>query len=296
MFNQHRIYRIFQLINFLKARPAKPIKSIMKYLDTSERTVYRYIDLLTELGFRVEKDGQYRLWIESDASALAVFTAQEADFLERLIHTSGKHSRLAESALRKIQQSSELNIGAENLFKAHLAQTVAIISKAMAEEKQLRIKDYTSAHSQTVSDRLVEPVAFTENYISLCAFEVRTKENKYFNIERMGSVEILTKRMKYQEAHKFHKPDIFGFMGKSLQKEIILKLNLRACLFLRENNPMSIPYIQQESPGVYVFHAQVQSFIAPAKFVLGMQQDVDVMGSEEFKRYLFKRLKNQLEE
>ncbi len=55
MFNQNRIYRLFQLINYLKSRPAKSIQSIINYLNTSERTVYRYVELLKDLGFSVEK-------------------------------------------------------------------------------------------------------------------------------------------------------------------------------------------------------------------------------------------------
>jgi len=286
MFNQKRIYRVFQLINYLKARPPKPIKAIMKFLGTSERTVYRYIDLLLELGFRIEKDSSNRLWIESKSTSFTVFTSQEAAYLEKLILTAGKQSKLAESALHKIQQSLEHHIGAETLYKAHLAEIVATISQAIAEEKQLIIKSYASAHSQSITDRLVEPVAFTDNYISLCAYEPKSKLNKYFNIERMGSVSLSNRKMKYQDQHAFHKPDVFGFQGKTLNKEISLQLNLRAMLFLRETYPMSIPFIEQEAPEIYLFTAKVQSFTAPAKFVLGMQNNVEAIGSPAFRRYM----------
>ena len=133
MFNQKRIYRVFQLINYLKARPAKPIKSIMKFLGTSERTVYRYIDLLIELGFRIEKDSSNRIWIESKSTSLTIFTPQEAAYLEKLIQTTGKQNKLAESTLHKIQQSSDHQIGAETLYNAHLSNIVATISQAIAE-------------------------------------------------------------------------------------------------------------------------------------------------------------------
>lgn len=286
MFNQKRIYRVFQLINYLKARPAKPIKSIMKFLGTSERTVYRYIDLLIELGFRIEKDSSNRLWIESKSTSLTIFTPQEAAYLEKLIQTAGKQNKLAESTLHKIQQSSDLHIGAETLYNAHLSNIVATISQAIAEEKQLIIKSYASAHSQSITNRIVEPVAFTDNYISLCAFEPKSKLNKYFNIERMGSVSLSNRKMKYHEQHAFHKPDVFGFQGKTLNKEISLRLNLRAMLFLRESYPMSIPFIEQETSETYLFSAKVQSFTAPAKFVLGMQKNVEVIGSLAFRRYM----------
>jgi len=63
MFNQNRIYRLFQLINYLKARPAKSVRSIEIFLDTSGRTVYRYLDLLKDLGFNIEKDSNNKIFI-----------------------------------------------------------------------------------------------------------------------------------------------------------------------------------------------------------------------------------------
>ena len=56
MFNQNRIFRVFELINFLKAKPSKGMKTLVSLLDISERSVYRYLDLLAELGIIVLKD------------------------------------------------------------------------------------------------------------------------------------------------------------------------------------------------------------------------------------------------
>ena len=63
MFNQNRIYRVFELINFLKARPSKGMKTLVSLLDISERSVYRYLDLLAELGIKVLKDDENRYFL-----------------------------------------------------------------------------------------------------------------------------------------------------------------------------------------------------------------------------------------
>ena len=135
MFNQNRIYRLFQLINFLKARPPKSIRSIETFLETSERTVYRYLDLLKDLGFEVVKDHKNKIYIACDTESNQIpFTPQEADYLKKLILSAGKSNQLAQSILKKVQQSRELEIGAHSLFKAHLAKIVEQISLA-AEKK-----------------------------------------------------------------------------------------------------------------------------------------------------------------
>ena len=141
MFNQNRIYRLFQLINYLKARPAKSVRSIEIFLDTSGRTVYRYLDLLKDLGFNIEKDSNNKIFIAFSSDIdLIPFTPQEADYLKKLILSTGKKNQLAQSVLQKVQQSSEIQLGADSLFKAHLSKIVEQISVAIIERKQLLIK------------------------------------------------------------------------------------------------------------------------------------------------------------
>jgi predicted DNA-binding transcriptional regulator YafY len=293
MFNQNRIYRLFQLINYLKARPAKSVRSIESFLDTSERTVYRYLDLLKDLGFNIEKDSNNKMFISvSSDTDLIPFTPQEADYLKKLILSSGKENQLAQSVLQKVQQSSEIQLGADSLFKAHLAKIVEQISVAIIEGKQLLIKGYSSANSQSISDRLVEPTCFTDNYDSVSAFEIKTQLNKYFNIERMVSVEVLETPMKHEAQHEFYKPDIFGFQGKSMNKEIELEMSMRAYLLLKEEFPMSAAFIKPvPETGKYYFKANVQSFQAPGRFVLGFLEEVQVLGSKEFIRFIQKVIK-----
>ncbi len=286
MFNQNRIYRLFQLINYLKAKPAKSVRSIETFLDTSERTVYRYLDLLKDLGFSIEKDNN-KIFIASSDIDHIPFTPQEADYLKKLILSVGKTNQLAQSVLQKVQQSSEIQLGADSLFKAHLAKIVEQISVAIIEGKQLLIKGYSSANSQSVSDRLVEPTCFTDNYDAVSAFEIKTKLNKYFNIERMASVAVLQTPMKYETQHEFYKPDIFGFQGKSMNKEIELEMTMRAYLLLKEEYPMSAAFIKPNpNTGKYYFKANVQSFKAPGRFVMGFLEEVEVIGSKEFVRYI----------
>lgn len=296
MFNQNRMYRVFQLINYLKAKPAKSVRSVMQFLDTSERTVYRYLDMLKDLGFKIERDSGNRIWITTNGNSdIVPFTDQEADYMEKLIKTTGKSNKLAESVLQKIRLSSELQIGANLLFKAHLGHIVEQISIAIIEGRQLLIKNYISAHSQTISDRIVEPMCFTDDYESVSAFEVKSKQNKYFNIERMAEVEVLDSKMKYEKQHEFYKPDIFGFQGKTLNKEIEIQMSMRASQVLKEEYPMSIPYIKHiPDTDRYYFMAKVQSFQAPGRFVLGFLEDVKVVGSKDFIRYISRIVKKNI--
>jgi len=296
MFNQNRIYRLFQLINYLRAEPAKSVRSIESFLNTSERTVYRYLDLLKDLGFNIERDVNNKMFIAASSDIdLIPFTPQEADYLKKLILSTGKDNQLAQSVLQKVQQSSEIQIGANSLFKAHLAKIVEQISVAIIEGKQLLIKGYSSANSQSISDRLVEPTSFTDNYDAVSAFEISTNLNKYFNIERMSSVQVLDIPMQHETKHEFLKPDIFGFQDKSMDKEIEIEMSMRAYLLLKEEYPMSTAFIKPiPDTGKYYFKANVQSFKAPGRFVMGFLEEIQVIGSEEFKRYVDRQVSKNI--
>ncbi len=284
MFNQNRIYRLFQLINFLKARPSKSIRSIESFLDTSERTVYRYIDLLKDLGFIIEKDNNNKIYIASNLDKDFIpFTPQESEYMKMLILSSGKENQLAQSVLQKVQQSSEIELGANSLFKAHLSKIVEQISVAIIEGKQLLIKGYSSANSQSITDRLVEPTCFTDNYNSISAYEIKTSINKYFNIERMTGVEVLENPIQFKTYHEFYHPDIFGFQGKSMNKVIEMKLSMRAYLLLIEEYPMSKVFIKPIlDSDKFHFKATVQNFKAPGRFVMGFKDEIKILGSNEF--------------
>jgi DNA-binding IclR family transcriptional regulator len=61
--NQHKIYRVLRLLQLLQEKP-RTVMSISRYLDTSERTVYRYFKLFEKLEYTVKRDIYYKYYIE----------------------------------------------------------------------------------------------------------------------------------------------------------------------------------------------------------------------------------------
>lgn len=243
MFNQHRIYRVFQLLNSLRTKPAKSPRTLASLLDVSERTVYRYFDLLNQLGFKVHKTNTGHFYIESDFEEGIPFTVHEVDFLTKMVSTIGKKSTMAQSVLQKIGHYTEHEVAARNIYEANLGKIIDQLSLAIQEKKQVMLIKYYSASSETIADRLVEPMQFTDNYEAVSAFEVSSRTNKYFNIERISEVKLLDSDMQFDTQHEFFKPDVFGFQGKEMDKMVEFEMSLRASLLLKEEYPMSRAYI-----------------------------------------------------
>jgi predicted DNA-binding transcriptional regulator YafY len=134
----------------------------------------------------------------------------------------------------------------------------------------------------------VEPIAFTDNYTSICAFEEDTQKNKYFNVERITDVEQLDAKQEYKNLHKLDPVDVFGFTEWNGEKFYIqLRLSLRAYVILKEEYPLVHPYLKKEpNKETYLLECNVNNPKTITRFILGFPKDVEVVGSEKYKSFI----------
>lgn len=288
MFNQHKIYRVLQLITQLQNKPSKSVRFMANFLECTERTTYRYIDLLKQLGFDIQKDEHNKFFILSDKDSDDIFTKEEAGYLIEMIKTVGKENNLQQSVLKKIYLKSEVSHQANSLFKAHLSKLVEKLNYGIANHKKVLLKQYHSVNSNKISDRLVEPFQFTENYNAICAFEIATKQNKYFNLERIIDVEVLDEPQENQEQHQLEKTDVFGFTERNGQKfEVELQLSLRSYILFKEANSSLEKYITKiENSDIYLLKVSVNNPKPIISLIRGFKDEIKIIGSKAFISYL----------
>jgi predicted DNA-binding transcriptional regulator YafY len=247
MLNQHKILRVLQLITYLQEKPNKSIQQLSLFLDTTERTVYRYLDLLRECGFNLHKDAGQRFFIEKEDKDGVHFSQEEAQFLKELVLTTGKKSKLKDAVLSKIYLGSELPMVANHLLNAKNGKIVERLSKAMINKEQVILKKYQSINTETISDRVVEPFGFTENYQTVMAYENTSGKNKTYNIDRIGSVEFLDIPFKNENKHEQQIMDVFGFAFSGKKHPIHLELSLKEFLLMKDQYPLIAPFVKYNS-------------------------------------------------
>lgn len=289
MHNQNKILRVLQMISVLKKQPAKSIRFLAGILESTDRTVYRYLDLVKELGFELQKDQNNKFLIVSgDDYETVSFSKEEASLLRDLVLTAGKDSKLKDSVLQKIYLQSEISIQGNQILKANLGILVAKINTAITENKRVLLKSYHSINTQKISDRLIEPISLTDNYNSICGFEVDTKTNKYYNIERITEVIIVNEHQEFQNLHQLDEMDAFGFSkqnGEKFQVELIL--TLKAYILLKEEYPKIEKHIKKDkNSAVYHLNIEVNNPKPITRFILGLKDEIVVVGSHEFKEHL----------
>jgi proteasome accessory factor C len=289
MLNQHKILRVFKLISLLKKAPAKSTRTIAVMLDITERSVYRYLDLMAEIGFDIQKDknNKYSISIDDDG-ADDYFTLEEATLIKELVLSSAKNSALKDGILKKIFIKSEIDLEANHIINANNSKLAAQINEAIAQKKQVVLQKYFSANSNNISNRIIEPIKFTNNYQMLCAYELASKKNKLFSLERIGSVMITDKHFECAELHRFEQPDAFGFANIDDQKlKVDLLLNLRAYVILKQEYPMVIPHIKADNKNkTYRLTLEVNNLKPVTRFVLGFLDEITILGSDDFIEHL----------
>ncbi|RZS97452.1 helix-turn-helix transcriptional regulator [Cecembia calidifontis] len=292
--DQQKILRDFRLINLLRGNIGKPVHKLAESLDTDPRTIYRYFKLLEALGFEIEKKhSKFRIVdrVEHpEAFSFGTFNDEEIEFLNQVISKSGKKNLLKESILQKINIRSDFRQSVDQLFNAKLGISVDLLSKAIKDENQVILHDYYSLSSDSVSDRLIEPVAFTTNFDFIYALEVESKEMKLFKIERIGEVLLTSKPFKYQSLHQPLEQGLFGFSGKS-QFPVHLKLSKKAFQLMMEEYPDAKPFTYTKNRNQYFFEGKIPQLPGLARFILGLPGEIKVLEGEELKDYLKEQLK-----
>ena len=294
--DQPKIERMLRLMMLLTANNRYTVEELSSKLDTSIRTIYRYIDTFKEAGFLINKSGDYfridkRSKYFKDISQLVHFTEEEAYILNSAIESIDPTNTIKQNLKAKLASVYDFKMLAECVVKGENARNVNSIIEAIENKKQIILHNYTSAHSKNVSDRLVEPLSFTTNYIQVWAYEVSSGKNKLFKLSRIGSVEVLEKDWEFESEHKEGLMDLFR-INSFEQIPVKLKLGLRAASLLVEEYPLGEKYLSPDpdSPAHYILETNICGYEGVGRFVLGLLDDIEILEGVGLKDFLKRRM------
>ena len=282
---QAKLLRLFQIIAVLKAGHWT-IRQLAERFDTSERTIYRYINLLEEVDFLIEKDFENRYFIitSDDDPSQSQFSIEETRLMKKLIQSGTSDNPLRNLLLKKLSLNSELDSMPRLFLKARLGKFVEQLAEAIRDKKQAVLKNYHSAHSNEIRDRLVEPIHFGDNYQSIMALDTTDKVCKQFKLDRIGEVLAFNRPFAFESLHQKNQTDIFGFTGDA-NTWVMLELTMRSYLLLREEYPLAVPFLTKQEDH-YLFHGPVANFDGVGRFALGLIDEIKIKSPEDFIQFL----------
>ncbi len=289
-----RLETAIKLLLYLSGSFGYSLNEIMEKFSVSERTAYRYLLTLKNAGFVIDNNSGYYK-VEKDIgegkslSDLLHFSEEEAWILSKAIHSIDDTMGIKNDLVKKLYSLYDFGRVAQPIIKKEYSENIHNIINAIKEKKQLLLRDYKSANSNIVRDRLVEPVSFTTNFISIWCYELESRENKLFKTARIGKSEILQKKWRNESEHQPGNVDVFR-MSSFDSLPVKLRLSLRAANLLCEEYPLAEKYLLPENDNHFIFETSVCSYEGVGRFVMGLLDEVEILETEDFKNHIKEKL------
>lgn len=270
------------------------VQQLCDQLEISRRSLYYYLEFFRDFGFIVEKHGSYYSIDKGSTFFTKLFrkvhfTEDEAIFLRRMLNHYGGQNAMVDHLKRKLDTLYDYNILADEHLREQQALSISVIYDAIKYERCVVLHHYSSPHSNTTTDRIVEPFMLMNGNREVRCYELTTKMNKTFKVARMESVELLADEWQNKSRHRHIFTDIFMFSSEE-QHLVELRMGRLSANIMQEEYPASTPYLSREDDTHWQLRLPVCSYIGIGRFVLGMFADIEVKGDEGFIAYLRDRI------
>ena len=266
------------------------IQELMGKLEISRRSIFRYLDSFKIAGFTMKKKGP-------NVHKLMTNKCRKID-LSQLIHLSEEEAYLLHNLMGALTSDCQVAINLENklaaLFDATsvteiignkvTGENIMRLREAMNAKKQVTLARYESGNTMSISDRLVEPIKFSSNYRDVYAYEISTGITKVFKISRISQVEVSLVDWQHENKHEIIETDCFRMAGKE-DIPITLKMTLKAKNLLFEEYPLASKYVSYDGE-YWWFKGNVKDLTGVGRFVIGLADQIQVIGSEELVNYI----------
>lgn len=286
----NNLARELSLILLMTENRGYTVRQLCDRLGISRRSLYYYIDFLRDCGFVVEKHGAcYSLDKTSPFFTKLIkkahFTEDEAIVMRRLLDGADSASMHVEHLRRKLDNLYDLGILENVTVREREAQNVSTLYEAIKQKKAVILRNYSSPHSDSVSNRVVEPYLFLDNNNEVRCYEYKSAMNKTFKISRIEEVMMLSDDWTHEAAHHSVYTDIFMFSGEATMP-VELRLNRLARNLLLEEYPRAGRYVTPDGPSHWVLRLDVCSYLGVSRFVLGLFESVEVLGDDRFREFV----------
>lgn len=288
---QARLERMLILMKKLTDNEQYTVSDLARSLNTTTRSIYRYLETFQNAGFSVVKKspGIYCLTTVgrkfADFSRLVMFTEEEAFIVSNLIGQLDNSSSLKKGLMRKLSAVANTVGIAEFVTNRATSKQVELLDEAIRGQKSVILHDYESGSSHTIRDRHVEPFKFTVNLADVLAYEPESGEVKTFKISRIGSVEVLDEGWQNPHRHLCEVQDAFRMTGGEIY-HVVLEMSILAKNLLLEEYPVAARDLQRNSSGRWILDTRVRSLVGIGRFVVGLADEIRILKGPELIQYI----------
>ncbi len=271
------------------------VEELCERVGLSRRNFYYLLDFIKHAGFIVFKNqGCYHIDRRSPFFTQLLQTIQFTDRDVKTIHSvltmAGNDSEMVNLLRQKLEKVYSFSVSADSPVRCQMDSNMKLLRKAMNEKKTVCLVGYSSPHSQTVKDRIVEPFLLLHNNQDVRCHELVSHQNKTFKISRMANVEILDSPWLHEDKHRQMFTDIFMFSSEERHRVKLRLGQLSHNLFIEEY-PQGAHYVMPNEDGSWILDIEVCDYRGLGRFVLGLFRDIKIIEGDGFRAYMEEEIK-----
>lgn len=289
--------KALRLILMLADTEDRTVDDMCKELDVSRRTLYYILETLRNLDFIIYKRGPYyhidhRSPFITKLTDEVQFDDTELRTIWNLLAMMGDGNETITSLRKKLDSAYDFTRRTDTPEVRRLSGMVRRLNSAIERKKMVRIIGYSSPHSHTVADRIVEPYLLMNDSRDVRCHELSSGVNKTFRIARMKDVEVLDASWLHEKEHRQIFTDIFMFSGEEHHNVKLRVGQLTHNIFLEEY-PHGTRYIRPDgdNPNHWIIDLEVCDNRGIGRFVLGLFEDIEILADDDFKEYIRTHIK-----
>ena len=272
------------------------VEELCERMELSRRNFYYLLDFIKHAGFIVFKNqGYYHIDRRSPFFTQLLqtiqFTNQDVKTIHSVLTIAGNDSEMVNQLREKLENTYNFSVSINSPIHKQMDSIIKILRKAMAEKKTVRLIGYSSPHSHTLKDRLVEPYLLLNNNEDVRCHELVSKQNKTFKVSRMEGVEILDSPWLHEDKHRQVFTDIFMFSGEERHR-VKLRLGQLSHNLFKEEYPQGAHYLTPNEGGSWLLDIEVCDYRGLGRFVLGLFKDIEIIEGDGFKKYMREEIKS----
>ena len=285
-----KLKKQLELIILLSNGSNYSVQDLCERMDLSRRNLYYLLDFIKHAGFIVFKhEGCYHIDHRSPFFVQLFQSIQLSDTDVKTIHSllmmAGNDSVMVNQLRQRMENAYNFSIVTNSPIHRQMESNLKVLKKAMERKHMVKLLDYSSPHSHTVKDRIVEPFLLLHNNEDVRCYELLSGENKTFKISRMESVEELETSWLHEDKHRQVFTDIFMFSGELRHRVKLLLGQLSRNLFVEEY-PQGAYLLTQVKDDTWLLSIEVCDYRGLGRFVLGLFKDIRIVEGDGFKEYI----------
>lgn len=283
-----------ELILLLSNPRGYTVAELCDKLNVSRRNLYYLLDFLKHAGMILFKQDNYyhidpRSPFFSQLQTNLQFSDTEMRTIYSLLLMAGNTNETVNQLRNKIDHAYNFSLQMDSPSRRHLNNIVKTISRAIATKRMVRFIGYSSPHSQTVRDRIVEPFYLMNNHQDVRCHEIESGMNKTYRINRMDRIEVLDTPWIHEDKHRQMFTDIFMFSGEERYRVRLLMGQLAHNLFIEEY-PQGAKNIAAADDTHWELDIEICDNRGLGRFVLGLFTDIEIVEGDSFRQYIHQQL------